>query len=173
MTSHFIGVTGIPGTGKSYFARSAREVGKTAIALTDPKEASFYGTEGVTMFHDFEWRPHANAYQAEAFLKLLQWCDARAKDDSEIVVIDTGSEVSDLAMHENLKMHGVDSPSEVAHGKAWIGHDQSIKQLITELRRIVARGKTVIVTFHGQMKEMEGAGSAQKRASFGDKNVQE
>lgn len=172
---HMIGVVGVPGQGKSHFLRSARELGKCAIALTDPKEVSFYGAGAadVTLFHDFEWRPHANTYQAEAFLKLLQWCDAQAKSDAQFIVVDTGSEVSDLAMHENLKMHATDSPSDVSHGKAWIGHDQSIKQLVTELRRLAARGKMVLVAFHGQMKEMEGAGAAQKRASFGDKNVQE
>ena len=173
MTPHLIGVVGVPGTGKSNMLRSARDIGKTVVALTDPKEASFYGPEGVTLFHDFEWRPHANVYDADAFLKLLRWCDVVAKSDAQFVVLDTGSEASDLAMHENLKMHATDSPSDVSHGKAWIGHDQSIKQLVTELRRIVARGKTVVVAFHGQMKELEGAGSAQKRVSFGDKNVLE
>ena len=173
MTAHMIGVVGVPGTGKSHFARSARELGKTAIALTDPKEASFYGAEGVTMFHDFDWRPHASIYSADAFLKLLAWCDAQAKSDAAYVILDTGSEASDLAMHEVLKMHGTNDPSDLPYGRAFTGHDQKIKELVTELRRIVARGKTVIVAWHGQMKELEGAGAAQKRASFGDKNIQE
>lgn len=173
MTAHMIGVTGVPGTGKSHFARSARDVGKTLIALTDPKEASFYGGEGVTLFHDFEWRPHASVYQADAFLRLLAWCDVAAKSDAEYVIVDTGSEASDLAMHECLKMHATNDPGDVSHGKAWIGHDQKIKELVTELRRLVARGKTVIVTFHGQMKELEGAGASRLATSFGDKNVKE
>jgi hypothetical protein len=168
-----IGVVGVPGTGKSHFARSARELGKTLIALTDPKESSFYGPEGVTLFHDFEWRPHASSFQADAFLKLLSWCDTAAKSDAQYIVIDTGSEASDLAMHECLKMHATNDPGDVSHGKAWIGHDQKIKELVTELRRLVARDKTVIVAFHGQMKEMEGAGAARQGISFGDKNVKE
>ena len=170
MTAHLIGVTGIPGTGKSHFARSARALGKTLIALTDPKEASFYGDEGVTLFVDFEWRPHRSQYNADGLTRLFAWLEARAADDSQFVVLDTGSEASDLAMHEVLKMHATNTPSDVAHGAAWIGHDQQIKSLVTELRRLVARGKTVIVTFHGQMKELEGAGAAQKAVSFGDKN---
>lgn len=159
---HLIGVTGLPGTGKSHFARSARTCGKTLVALTDPKEASFYGTEGVSMFADLDWRPHANEYLATAFNDLLKWIGERAKDDSQYVVIDTGSEVSDLAMHEVLKMHSTNDPSDVTHGKAYTGHDQKIKELVTELRRCVIRGKTVVMTFHGQMKELEGAGDAKK-----------
>lgn len=173
MTGNMIGLVGNPGEGKSHFARSARDVGKTLIALTDPKEASFYGPEGVSLFHDFDWRPHANDFSATAFLELLKWCDMVAKSDAQFAVIDTGSEASDLAMHDNLKMHGAASPSDVSNGKAWIGHDQSMKALITELRRIQARGKTVIVTFHGQMKEMEGAGDAKKSIAFADKNKME
>lgn len=170
---HLIGVTGIPGTGKTHFLRSALALGKAAVALTDPKELVSYGAEGVTLFHDFEWRPHASKFEADAFLKLLAWCDAQARSDAQYVLIDTGSEASDLAMHEVLKMHSTNDPSDVSHGRAYTAHDQQIKALVTELRRLVARGKIVVVSFHGQMKELEGQGTAQKRQSFGDKNVME
>lgn len=168
--SHLIGVTGIPGSGKSYFARSARALGKTAIALTDPKEAGFYGADGVTVFADLEWRPHMSQYNADAMTRLFAWLDARSEDDSQFVVLDTGSEASDLAMHEVLKVHSTDSPADIPYGRAYQGHDNQFNALITELRRLVARGKTCIVTFHGQMKELEGAGDAAKRPSFADKN---
>ena len=159
---HLIGVTGLPGTGKSHFARSARAAGRTRIALTDPKELSFYGEDGATVFGDLGWRPHANQFAATAFAALLAWCAERVTDDSEFVVIDTGSECSDLAMHEVLKVHATNDPGDIAHGRAYTAHDQQFKCLITELRRIAAAGKTVIVTFHGQMKELEGAGDAKK-----------
>ena len=173
MTAHLIGLTGIPGTGKSHFARSARALGKTAVALTDPKEASFYGTDGVSEFYDLDWRPHASVYNASALNALFAWFDARYKDDSEYLVLDTGSEASDLAMNEVLKMHATGDPSDVSHGKAYTGHDGLIRALVTEMRRCVVRGKTVICTFHAQMRELEGAGDAQKRQSFGDKNKME
>lgn len=162
MTAHMIGVVGLPGDGKSHFARSARTLGKTAVALTDPKELSFYGAEGVTLFSDFDWRPHLNEFRASAMIDLLKWMDARAKDDSEFVVIDTGSEVSDLARHEVLKMHATDNLMDVGYGKAHAGHDGQMKALINEARRLVVRGKTVIMTFHAQLKEMEGQGEAKK-----------
>lgn len=159
---HLIGITGLPGTGKSHFARSARDVGKTLVALTDPKETTFYGSEGVTVFHDFDWRPHLNIWKAEAFNALLRWLGDRTNDDSKIIVIDTGTESSDLAMHEVLKMHATNNPGDVEYGRAYTGHDGQIRSMLTELRRLVVRGKTVIVTFHGQMKELEGAGDAKK-----------
>lgn len=162
MAGHLIGVTGLPGSGKSHFARSAREVGKTLIALTDPKEQSFYGKEGVTLFADLDWRPHLGSYNATALTALLAWLDARGKDDAQYVVLDTFSEASDLAMHEVLKVHATNDPSDVQYGRAYTAHDQQIKTLVTELRRLVVRGKTVICAFHGQMKELEGQGDAKK-----------
>ena len=162
MTAHLIGVVGLPGDGKSYFARSARALGKTAIALTDPKELSFYGTDGVTLFSDFDWRPHLASWNATAMIDLLKWMDAQAKDDAEYIVIDTGSEVSDLARHEVLKMHTTDNLMDVGYGKAHAAHDGQMKALINEARRLVVRGKTVIMTFHAALKEMEGQGEAKK-----------
>lgn len=166
---HLIGITGLPGTGKSHFARSCRDVGKTAIALTDPKETTFYGAEGVEVFADLDWRPHLQSWNASAFNALLRWVDARAKDDSRFVVVDTTSEVSDLVMHEVLKAHATDNPRDLEYGRAYTAHDGQFKTLITELRRLVMRGKIVVCTFHGQMKELEGAGDAKKaKAMSGD-----
>ena len=159
---HLIGLVGLPGEGKSHFARSARACGKTAIALTDPKELTFYGPEGVTMFSDFDWRPHAGEWKATAMIDLLRWMDAQGKSDAEYVVIDTGSEVSDLARHEALKVHATDNLMDVGYGKAHAAHDGQMKAFINECRRLVVRGKTVIVTFHAHLKEMEGQGDAKK-----------
>lgn len=162
MTAHLIGITGIPGTGKSHFARSARALGKTAVALCDPKETSFYGTDGVTVFADLDWRPHLSQYDADGITMLFAWLDARGKDDTKFVVVDPMSEASDLAMHDVLKVHQTDDPRAVEYGRAYVAHDQQMKAMLTEFRRLVAAGKTVICTFHGQMRELEGAGPAKK-----------
>lgn len=163
MSGHLIGVVGLPGDGKSYLARSARDLGKTLVALTDPKELSFYGPEGVTLFSDFDWRPHVGSWKATAMLDLLKWMGDRVTDDSKFIVVDTGSEVSDLARHEVLKVHSTDNLMDVGYGKAHAGHDGQMKALINEARRCVVRGKTVIMTFHAQLKEMEGQGDAKKQ----------
>ena len=103
VTARLIGVTGIPGSGKSYFARSASELGPTAVAIIDPKEVSFYRTtpfKANTAIADLNWRPHMNEFKATGFLELLAWVAAREHDDSQYIVVDPMSEVSDLAMHE-------------------------------------------------------------------------
>ena len=164
MAGHLIGIVGLPGTGKSHMARSCAEVGKTAVALTDPKEVSFY--KDASLFADLDWRPHLSQYTATAFNALVRWVADREKDDSQFVVIDVGSECSDLAMHEVLKAHSTDDPRKLEYGRAFTGHDGQLKTLITELRRLMVRGKIVVVTFHGQMKELEGQGDAKKGKSM-------
>ena len=168
MAGHLIGIVGLPGDGKSHMARSCRDLGKTAIAVCDPKEASFYGAEGVECFADLEWRPHASVYQATALRSLFAWLDKQVKDESvKYVVIDPMSAVSAFAMQEVLKIHGTGDPSDVANGKAWTGHDVQIRGLLVEIQRLFARGKTVVCTFHAQLKELEGAGDAKQGLAFG------
>ena len=176
--AHLIGITGVPGTGKSFFARSACDIGPTAVAMIDPKEMTFYAeqkmveagiskltgadSDAVKLIADLDWRPHMRSFKATGFQDLLRWVAARETDDSKYIVIDPMSEVSDLALHEVLKVHSTNDPGDLSHGRAYTGHDQLFKQLLTELRRLVVRGKTVICTFHGKMKELEGAGDAKK-----------
>lgn len=170
MKPHLIGLVGVPGDGKSHMARSAAELGKTCVALTDPKEASFYGPEAQLIW-DEDWRPHLGAagMQAGGWAKLLGWLAERQKDDSKFVVVDTGSEATMLAEHEYLKLQNVFTPGDLEYGKGYIGPESLINGMITELRRLVVRGKTVIVTFHGAMKELEGSGQAKDTVTMAGK----
>ena len=167
--AHLIGVVGVPGSGKSFLARSAAKAGETHVAIIDPKEEAFYASSGckVELITDLDWRPHLREFNATGYLRLLKWLDARAKDASKFIVIDPMSEASDLILHEVLKVHQTNDPSDLDHGRAYTGHDQKVfSELLIELRRLHARGKTVIATFHAAMKELEGAGDATKQKAM-------
>jgi len=170
MTGHLIGVTGIPGAGKSHMIRSAAEVGKMAVALTDPKEASFYAGSkcDATVISDLDWRPHKGdaGRKASGYNELMAWLENQQAGDAEFVGIDTGTEATRLAEHEYLKMQGVFQPGDLEYGRGYIGPEQLIWAMVTELRRLAARGKTVLVSFHAIMKELEGAGSAEKKKAM-------
>jgi hypothetical protein len=181
VSAHLIGIIGIPGDGKSHFARSATLLGPTAVALTDPKEASFYRAPSgvdfnpkqlVTLdeFYDLDWRPHLGApkgLQAGGYTRLMRWLDQQAEAKVPYVVLDTGTEASRLAQHACLKVAGVFSPGDIEYGRGYSGTDTLVLALWNECKRLHARGTTVIVTFHAGMKEGEGAGDAVKRTSMG------
>lgn len=167
MAAHLIGITGVPGDGKSHMLRSAAELGRTAVCLTDPKEVSFYGKE-ATLIWDEDWRPHLGpaGMMATGWLRLLKWTEERQADDSQYVVYDTGSEATFLAEHEYLKGQAVFTPGDLEYGRGYIGPESLIRGLVTEWRRLVVRGKTVLVSFHGVMKELEGSGDAKPTKSM-------
>ncbi len=169
--AHLIGCVGIPGSGKSHLARSAVEVGRTYAALTDPKERTFYAGSGadIEVIDDPDWRPHLGSPDgaiADGHRKLMEWFDARQQDDSEFVIVDSGTEAGYLAEHEYLKMQNVFAPGDLDYGRGYTGPERLIKAQLTEARRCVARGKTVIFTFQGGMKELEGAGDPSKKRSM-------
>ena len=170
MTAHLIGIVGNPGEGKSWMARSACALGKTAVALLDPKEEAFYAPAKpalVEVFFDAGWLPHKGQYHATGYSKLLGWLDARASDDSTFVIVDPASDITNLAMHDTLKLHNPEDPSSVANGRAWIGHNEKVKAFVIALQRLYVAGKTVVCTFHGEMSEYEGTGDAKRVDAWG------
>lgn len=173
-----IGVIGVPGEGKSHFARSCAEEGKTAVAVFDDKEQHFYsrlntgGNGVVRAFKDEEWRPHLDQYNATAWSRLLKWVGEKIDDDEiKYIVLDPLSDGfgCDIIMNEVLKTHRANDPGAVPHGRAYTSFNQHLKVLLSELRLASSRGKTVVVTFHARMREMEGAGVATKGQSMSGK----
>lgn len=161
--AEMLGILGPPKTGKSHFARSCAEVGKTAVALCDPTEVNFYKAAGIepVVFSDLAWRPYFSKFDAKGFSELMHWLD-KVKD-ADYVVIDPASEVSDLAMHEVLQMHGSDDPKAAGgYGEGYTSHNRLMHQFLVELQRLYAKGSTIVCTWHTRMKEMEGAGDAKK-----------
>jgi hypothetical protein len=165
MIGRLIGVTGLPGTGKTTFALSAAEVGKTAVAVTDLKEEESYASleapHIVKPVYDVGWRPRQDKYAAAAFEDLLKWVTARQADDCRNIAIDTATEASEFALHAVMAMAQTDDPSSMDHGRAYTGHNRQFQALINEATICASKGKNVIMIFHGGMKELEGAGEAQ------------
>lgn len=172
-----LGVIGPGGTGKSHLMRSCVELGKTAVAVCDPNEESFYANwdkvypkgKGLSLqvfSDDALWRPHLKSFGAEAFNKLLQWIDVVGKSDAEYVVFDHGTEISNLIMHLQLTMAKTNDPSDVAYGRAYTQHDRAMHVLLTELRLLTQRGKWVWVAWHGRMREREGQGEVKEKPGF-------
>jgi len=155
------------------------------VLLTDPKEVGFWkapenprfkpaNLTTVDLIVDLDWRPHLgvpDGLKGGGYTKMMRWFDARQKDDSEFVVVDTGTGAALLAERENFKSLSIFKPGDADHGRGYTGTDTLLRAVITELRRLHARGKTVIMTFHGRMKELEGAGDAKKKKDMSGEEV--
>lgn len=162
-------VTGEPGSGKSSLIRSAGALGKTAVACLPPSEMDSYvnakgeaapGVEPVA-FADDEWFPLLGSYKATAFMAFFKWLADQAKrTDLFLIGVDTGSILSEAIMHDEIAPNRTGNPMDIAHGRAYGGHNAKFLQVINMLRKATANGTHVLVTWHGQMKEQEGAGDA-------------
>lgn len=163
--ARLISVAGGPGTGKSTFILSASAVGKLAVALSPVAELDTYAGHDVEyeVFVDEGWQPFKDRYEASAYNRLMKWLDNIDKrKDIGIVGVDAMSAVSDLIMHEATKMNKTDNPMDIEHGRAYGSHNGMMKQLIQQLELIQLHGKHVIVSWHVQLRESEGAGEAKK-----------
>jgi hypothetical protein len=155
---------GPPKTGKSSLIISLTNVGPTAVAITDPAELDLYGGHDIEyeLFTDEGWRPNAKAFGATDFVKLLAWIDETSqRNDIRCIGIDhmsggtTSPGVSELAMHEALKIHKVGNPLDLAHGQAYMGHANNMRDFLNALRVATSRGKHVVVASLVQLRESE------------------
>ncbi len=176
MTGLLIGMNGVIKTGKSTFARSCAEIGKTAVAIGHLKEQRFYDLQEphtITKFLDLDWRPHQKQFKATGYTKMLAWLDARAMDDTEFIIIDPANVFAELAQHEVLKANSASQPSELEYGRGYTGTDTLFKAMMIEVTRCAAKGKIVVMVFHCGMKEQEGAGVAKEQTTMaGNKELQ-
>lgn len=171
--AEMIGILGPPKTGKSHFARSCAEVGKTVVGLLDSTERKFYESAGLQpkVFVDFEWRPRMKIYKATAFDEYYKWLYGLASSDAEFIITDPVDRLSECAMHEVLKMHGSDDPKSAgSHGEAYMAHDRLVNQVLDLYEFLESRGKWVVCVWHSRMKEFEGVGEAIKVDSWGGKD---
>lgn len=163
-----IGIVGPPKTGKSKFVESFSHLGKLAVACAPPSERDSYRAAEaagayVNIFHDFDWVPRKRGDQAPSFKatgwnELMSWIDTvAAMDDVDVIAIDGASHAFTLAEHEVLK---------VSKRRTFSGYDDyaAYRSLVIEfidacLKAAYEHNKTVIVVFHEDVREEEGAGT--------------
>lgn len=100
-------VEGPAGTGKSWLAGSIAEFGKTHVIAFKPKEVDShqYIVRDLDwdLFHDPNWSPLTDQFEAGGFLQFLRRVDEIVEDDSiENVVLDPLTDLHHLIKHEVL-----------------------------------------------------------------------
>lgn len=170
-----LGVVGATSTGKSWFLDSAAKVGQTAVAVCPVEERESYKlVEDVAIFMDKNWLPRFGQFQATGWIDLLKWFQQKTDDPKvQIIGFDTGSRLTELAWHEALKMYKTDNPASLGKnwGAPWQQFGGLVDEFLTMISLAVLKGKVVVTLWHGEMREMEGAGEARKKDTAAGREV--
>ena len=147
-------VCGPSGTGKSYLLRSMREVGPMVVAITDSGELDGLGG------HDIEYDLFDDT--VNDLPKFLKWIDKQtARKDIRCIAVDhlsggtTSPGISEMVMQDGLKVHGTTNPLELAHGQAYLGHANGLREVLQKLRLAAYSGKHVMCSVLAQLREDE------------------
>lgn len=158
-------VEGPQGTGKSTLCGQLAEyVGpeKTLLIATLAKEIESWKYKETKIPHvlieDLGWAPGMGKFEAtgfDEFRRLVRWL--REEDDQfEAVILDSGTELGEMAWHSALAPHSVGSPAQMDGQSRWLPYetlnnnlDQAIKELLS-LREVAKKPKHIMVTWHIQ-----------------------
>lgn len=151
-------VIGPPKTGKSDFAGSCARLGPTLVLATKPREANsrLYRDLGVKreIYHDPNWMPTLGSYEATAYVRLLKRLkELQIDKEYRFVIIDTFTDVGELASAELLKVEMASTPGEMENSQGFYG---SLRYRLRDITKAVTAlqfapvPKHVIVTVHAQ-----------------------
>lgn len=161
-------VAGPGGTGKSWLMGTmAEHVGfdqTLLLATLEREENSFKYVQGKVpriRFRDKDWQPNSSEprFDATAFRSLLDTVEWLLKDEKfGAVILDSGTEASELAWHGALSPMKVASPADIDNERSrWLPYealdnslDQLVKGLVALTTSAAKRPKHVGITWHVQ-----------------------
>jgi len=173
-------IEGPQGTGKSTLCGSMAEyVGpeKTLLIATLAKEIESWKYKQLTipnvLIEDKDWAPSLKTFVANGFpefRKLVRWL--REEDEQfEAVILDSGTELAEMAWHAALAPHGVGTPADMDGKSRWLPYetlanllDEGIKDLIS-LTQVAKKRKHVAVTWHIQAPKDDTSDGGVKKES--------
>lgn len=163
-----LSIIGEPKSGKSHMARSARKVG-SVFAFLAPEEVMSYAGLDVEyeVVVDDEWHPSGGAFKATAYPKLnaaLTALEQRA-DIPKTVIFDTGNATfGDAMWNWVMGSYGSDDPRKMSNPyDAYVMYASRFREMLTRLLLLRHRRAChIIVTWHQDIRELEGLGAPRK-----------
>lgn len=163
-----VSIIGEPKSGKSHMARSARKVG-SVFAFLAPEEVMSYAGEDIEyeLVVDDAWRPSVKELVATAYPKLnkaLSELEAR-KEIPKTIIFDTGNATfGDAIWNWIMAEYGSDDPKKHSNPyDAYVMYASRFREMLTRLLLLRHRRScNIIVTWHQDIKELEGLGAPRK-----------
>ena len=166
-----IDIIGMPGSGKSHFAKSALAVGKAfAFVAPEAEIMSYAGSDlEYEVLRDPEWNPATGTTKVEAYAKMGQALDALGKrDDIKTVIFDTASAgPSEAVWRAVLSSLGSVNPQTLKNPFGpYMTYPIWMAAWLDKVDLLRFRKKlNIIKLWHGQMAELEGQGTVRKEST--------
>lgn len=160
------GLLGAPKTGKSDFAGSCAALGRTLVLAAKPREANsrLYVELGCDreVFYDADWAPSIGSYKADAYIRLLKRIHSLQSDDTyDFVIVDTFTDVAELASAELLKVENAATPSAMDNSQGFYGSLAfKLREVTKQLGHLqfAKHPKHVIIIAHTQPAKDDAVG---------------
>lgn len=166
-------VAGPYGTGKSHFCGSITDIIPAeecllVATLSREVDSERYVKSDLphVVIEDTNWVPSKGKYKAEGFQRFLDLTEELRDDEQyRALIIDSGTELGELAFHEACGMFNVGDPSEIPKGGNRFAPYTRVAQRMDEVTRNllaiagrvegleVAKPKVICCTWHIQPKK--------------------
>lgn len=163
-----VSLIGPPKAGKSHFARSATKVGKTFAFLALEELPGYAGADvEYQLLVDAEWRPSEKSFKVHAYKAMMaKLAEVEKRDDIKVVVVDTMSAgASEAIWNDVMAGYGTDDPRSLGGNsrQPYVTYASRMTELMTRLSLLRFQKKMhVIVLWHEDVREFEGAGAPRK-----------
>lgn len=171
----FTSLIGVPGSGKSHFARSAiryaqKQGGKAFVFMAPAAELAGYAGMDVEyeLLVDEDWRPSMGSYGYGSYNKLmtkLAEFEKSALPPGSVIVFDTMSAgPSDAIWHLILGPLNTDDPAKLNNKYApYTGYASRFSELMDRLDLLRFKQRVhIIALWHEDVREAEGQGAPRK-----------
>jgi len=168
---------GPPGSGKSTLARSALQLGKGFAFVAPQAEIMSYTGHDLdyTPLIENDWNPAGERYQANAYKDMMkQLAELEKRDDLKVVIFDTMSAgPSEAVWTAIMSSYGTANVQKVNNPYApYVTYALWMTDVLNRIDLLRFRKKVhVIKLWHGDLKELEGLGTARKELVGGKMEV--
>ena len=173
-----VALVGSPKSGKSHACLSLGALPGTKYAFVAPLgELTMYAGSGITAepYYDEDWRPSEGVFKSTGYARMMAKLKelADVKDLSAVIFDTFNRGPSELIWHYCMSGYGSDDPRTLGKDsrQPYVTYGSRVTELLERLDLLRYKtGAHIVMTFHEDVREAEGAGTPRKELE-GNKSV--